>query len=406
MSDNRGPMQLVFLAPFGIRPKGTVLARMVPLAAALQALGHRVVIIAPPYTNPEDSGKVEQVRGVRLVNVSLPKGGKLLGAPVLAWRMFRAALAERPDLVHLFKPKGYGGLAAMLMIALRAVGVRLPSVLVDTDDWEGKGGMNDLQPYCGAERAVFAFQENWLLPHARAVTVASRALETMTSELRGRDGKLLYLPNCVEDGPAGDPGGVRQKQWIPSGAPVVLLYTRFFEFSQEKLHGVFAEIHRRVPEAYFLVVGKGRHDEETLLLEAAARLGFASVLRLAGWVEPAQLPDYFAAADLAIYPFADNLVNRCKCPAKLTELLRAGVPVIGDRVGQVAEYILDAETGILCQPDDWQEMADRAVELLQDPEKRTVLGAAGRCYLLEHFNWSLFAMQLQRFYREALPELK
>jgi glycosyltransferase involved in cell wall biosynthesis len=406
MTDNPRPLKIAFLAPFGIRPKGTVLARMVPLAAALQALGHEVVIIAPPYTNPEDSGKVDEVRGVRLVNVSLPNGGKLVGAPVLAWRMFRAALAERPQLVHLFKPKGYGGLAAMLMIALRAIGVRLPPVLVDTDDWEGKGGMNDLQPYSGAERAVFAFQERWLLPHARAVTVASRALETMASELRGRDGRLLYLPNCIEDGPAGAGAGIRQKQGIPGAAPVVLLYTRFFEFSQDALHAVFAEIHRQVPAAYFLVVGKGRRGEEAQLQDAAARLGFQPVLRLAGWVEPAELPDYFAAADLAIYPFAENLVNRCKCPAKLTELLRAGVPVVGDRVGQVAEYIRDGETGLLCEPDHPQEMAARAVALLQDPERRGLLGATGRCYLLEHFNWQAFALLLQDFYREALPELK
>jgi len=47
-------MKIVFLAPFGIRPKGTVIARMVPLAAGLCALGHEVVIVAPPYTNTED----------------------------------------------------------------------------------------------------------------------------------------------------------------------------------------------------------------------------------------------------------------------------------------------------------------------------------------------------------------
>jgi len=395
-------MKIVFLAPFGIRPKGTVLARMVPLAAALQDLGHQVVIIAPPYTNPEDSGRVELVRGVRLVNVRLPGGGKVLGTLALAWSMLRGALAERPDLVHLFKPKGYGGIAAMLLIALRSIGVRLPPVLVDTDDWEGKGGMNELQPYSGAERAVFAFQERWLLPRAQGVTVASRALELMASESRGKDGRLLYLPNCVEDGPVGGVGEVRLQQSIPSEAPVVLLYTRFFEFSQEKLHAICAGVHRQVPAAHFLVVGKGRHDEEVLLRDAAERLGFAGVLRLAGWVEPAELPGYFAAADLAIYPFAENLVNRCKCPAKLTELLRAGVPVVADRVGQVAEYIRDEETGILCDPENWQDMAARTVELLHDPEERRLLGAAGRLYLLEHFNWQLFTLRLQAFYLETV----
>lgn len=394
--------KLVFLAPFGIRPKGTVLARMVPLAAELQLAGREVVIIAPPYTNPEDSGKVELVRGVRLVNVRLPKAGKLLSVPLLAWFMFRAALAERPALVHLFKPKGYGAFAAMLMIALRRIGMRLPPVLVDTDDWEGKGGMNDLHPYSTAEKAVFAFQERWLLRHADAVTVASRALENIANGLRENDGRVLYLPNCVDDGPLGDAAGLRQKHGIPQDAPVVLLYTRFFEFSQEKLHLVFSEIHHLVPVAHLLIVGKGRGSEEAELIAASDRLGFASVLHLAGWVEPAELPNYFALANVAIYPFAENLLNRCKCPAKLTELLRAAVPVVADRVGQVAEYIRDAETGILCAPEHWQEIAVRTAELLQDPESGRAFGAAGRYYLLEHFSWRLFAPRLQEFYLQRL----
>ena len=72
-------MKIVFLAPFGIRPKGTVLARMVPLAAELQRLGHELTIIAPPYTNPEDSGREETVCGVRLVNIRLAEGWKPSG---------------------------------------------------------------------------------------------------------------------------------------------------------------------------------------------------------------------------------------------------------------------------------------------------------------------------------------
>ncbi len=96
-----------------------------------------VTIVAPPYTNPEDSGKIELLRGVRLVNVVLPAGGKALGTLPLSWRMFHAAMDEKPDLVHLFKPKGYGGLAAMLILLLGRLRVRMPPLFLDSDDWEG-----------------------------------------------------------------------------------------------------------------------------------------------------------------------------------------------------------------------------------------------------------------------------
>lgn len=395
-------MKIVFLAPFGLRPKGTVLARMVPLAAELQRLGHSVTIIVPPYTNPEDSGRSEVVRGVTVRNIVLPTGGKALGAPLMVWRLLQATLAAKPDLIHLFKPKGYGGLAAMLLLLLRKAGAALPPLLVDTDDWEGKGGMNDLQNYSAVEKRLYAFQEQWLSRHAAGVTVASRALQTLTWGMGVLPERLLYLPNCVDDLPPGSDSGIRQKLGIPTTAPVLLLYTRFFEFSQEKLHLLFAEIHRTVHKVRFLVIGTGRQGEEERLVAAGRKHGFSAALVMAGWVEPGDLPGYLAVGDVAIYPFADTLVNRAKCPAKLTELLRAGIPVVAHRVGQLAEYIKPGVSGVLCDPDDWQEMAHRVVELLADPTARQRLGAAGREYLLTRFSWQQAATSVSDFYRIIL----
>ncbi len=391
-------MKIVFLAPFGIRPKGTMLARMIPLAAGLQRHGHRVVIVAPPYTNPEDAGKEETVAGVTVRNIRLGPKNKVVAASLLAWRMFREACAEKPDLVHLFKPKGYGGLAAMLHMMLRGAGLRLSPLFVDADDWEGKGGMNDTLPYSAAEKAVFRLQENWLPPRAAGVTVASRALESRVLAAGIPPERVLYLPNGVDDRPPGDGAKARQRYGIPETAPVILLYTRFFEFGQEKLHYLFAEICRRVADVRFLVVGRGREGEEELLAAAGRDMGFAPALVMAGWVEPAEIPDCLAAADAAIYPFADTLVNRAKCPAKLTELLLAGRPVVADRVGQIAEYIEHGVSGVLCSPDDWEGMAACAAELLLEPERSRQLGEAARHAMLEKFNWERLTSELDAFY--------
>ncbi len=391
-------MKIVFIAPFGIRPKGTVIARMIPLAAAVQAAGHEVVIIAPPYTNPEDSGKCEIIRGVRLQNITLGPKNKVVAAPILAWRMFRAALFENPDVIHLFKPKGYGGLAAMLHLTLRRLGLRVPPLLLDTDDWEGAGGMNDLHSYSGAEKRFYQFQELWLLRNAAGVTVASRALEEMVATAGVDRSRIMYLPNCAGECRTGDGAAVRKQLGISSKIPVVLLYTRFFEFSQEKLYVLFDEMYRQVPEVRFLVVGQGRNGEEQLLLNAGRERGFAPALIMAGWVEPGSIADYLAVGDVAIYPFADTLVNRTKCPAKLTELLLAGVAVVADNVGQLAEYIDPAGSGVLCSPDDWQDMAGRAVSLLKLPEHRREVGLAGRYYLLQKFSWQAYALELIDFY--------
>lgn len=393
-------MKIVFLAPFGIRPKGTVIARMLPLAAALQERGHRVTIIAPPYTNPEDAGREESLRGVKLRNVRLGPGGRACSAPAVAWRMYRAAMAERPELVHLFKPKGYGGLALLLMKLLRS---KLP-ICVDTDDWEGKGGMNERHAYSSLEKRVYAWQEYSLTIMAAGVTAASRALEELVLRLGVPAERLLYLPNCVDPFPVGDRSAARRRLGIDDDVPVVLLYTRFFEFDQQLLYELFREISKRSPACRLLVVGSGAKGEEQALRDSAQKSGFSGRLLMTGWVEAARIPDLLAAGDVAIYPFRDDLVNRTKCPAKLTELMLAERAVVADRVGQLAEYIQDGNSGILCCPGDWREMADRVVKLLENEDLRRTLGVGARRRVLDDFAWDAAAARLEGFYMNVLKK--
>ncbi|MFZ2948883.1 MAG: glycosyltransferase family 4 protein [Desulfuromonadaceae bacterium] len=392
-------MRIVFLAPFGIRPKGTLIARMLPVAVELQHLGHDVVIVAPPYTNPEDSGREETVNGIRLVNILLAEG-RALGAPLMAWRMYQAAMAETPDIVHLFKPKGYGGLAVMMMHLFSALGARIPPLFVDCDDLEGKGGMNDARPYSHLERALYDFQERYIPRCARGVTVASRLLE---AEM-GRNGiapeSCRYLPNGIlSDGLSGDGASVRKRLGIAGDTPVLLLYTRFFEFEQERLYRILERLIEKVSTCRILVVGKGASGEADALVRAASERGFAESLVMAGWLEPTEIPDHLAAGDVALYLLDDTLVNRAKCPAKLTELLAAGIPVVGDRIGQAAEYLIDMEATRFDTDDG---LVERLVTLLNDADLRRSVGQSSREYMHRYFEWVTLVRELDGFYRQTI----
>ena len=72
-------------------------------------------------------------------------------------------------------------------------------------------------------------------------------------------------------------------------------------------------------------------DQE--LLVATARAFPADHVVLIGG---ADVPvETLAAADIAINPYRDTLVNRAKCAAKLRDLLAAGVPVVAEAVGHL-----------------------------------------------------------------------
>lgn len=393
-------MKIAFLAPFGIRPKGTLQARMLPLASELVRRGHELEIVAPPYTNPEDAGLVELVDGVAVRNVSLGPMSGALAAPFIAARMLRAVFDLQPDLIHLFKPKGYGGLATMVLTGMRTAGLKVPLLVVDSDDREGRGGMNALHRYSAAERWVFTFQEERLTRWADGVTVASRSLESLALAMGASPEQTLYLPNGPVQRPAGDRQRGRRQYGIPTDAPVLLLYTRFFEFTQQRLHLILLQLCTRLPALRVLVVGKGPQGEEDILVQAAIRDGFHDNLVLAGWLEPLQLPDCLAAADGALYLFDDTLVNRTKCPAKLAELAAAGVPVAAERVGQIGEYLQHGESGLLVEAGDLDGLVAATERILTDRDLGIRLGQAAAERIKTVFSWELRASELEQFYRE------
>ena len=152
----------------------------------------------------------------------------------------------------------------------------------------------------------------------------------------------------------------------PSAEPVILLYTRFFEFAVERVVDIFQRVLTEIPQARLLVVGRGFFGEEERLKELMREAGIAERLVYVDWVEPEELPAYFAAADVAIYPYDDILINRTKCSVKLIDLMAAGVPVVADDVGQNREYIVHGVSGLLVPAGETNTFAASVVRLLRD----------------------------------------
>jgi len=396
-------MRIVMIGPFGLRPKGTMSVRALPLAKALVAKGHRVDIIMPPWSYPQDSGREWEEDGVSIRNVTLPPRFPLLWHVIVTWRLVRRALAPRPNVVHCFKPKGHAGLAAMAVWFLKGLGLTKARLVVDSDDWEGKGGWNEIENYTGLQRRFFAWQERWGLTHCDALTIASRALETIVWSLGVEPGRVFYVPNGIVSGSKFQVQGSKAIRRQPDLAehPIVLLYTRFFEFEVEWAVGVFQRVLAKVPEAKLLVVGKGFFGEEERLLELVREAELADHLVYVDWVEPDELPAYFAAADVAIYPYDDTLINRTKCAVKLIDLMAAGVPVVADDVGQNGEYIEHGISGLLVPAGETDTFACSVVKLLRDESLRAKLGRGARRRVFGDFNWGKLVASVEEAYRGA-----
>jgi hypothetical protein len=137
-------MRIAMVGPFGLQPNQTMRSRALGAARPLAARGHQVSLFMPPWQTPEAADSRWEEDGVTLRYT--PLRGGVAG---ITRALLRETLAWRPDVVHCFKPKAYSGLTAWWLWQFYRRRLRL---VVDSDDWEGWGGWNELAPYTRAQK--------------------------------------------------------------------------------------------------------------------------------------------------------------------------------------------------------------------------------------------------------------
>jgi len=400
-------MQIVFVGPFGLQPKGTMSGRALPMARALVARGHAVTVLIPPWDDPDRAGQAWEDRGEQVVNVDLPPAGParlpLLFHILLTRTLVRQALARQPEVIHFFKPKAYAGLAHLALRWLRRGRGSVRRLVVDSDDWEQ--AWNELLPYSALQKRFFSWQERWGLSHADTITVASRALESLVVSQLGVDpARVFYVPNGV--GPELEPSSGQASEGalllpLTTAAlwPTILLFSRFAEFRLDRIVTLVRLVAAQMPQARWLIVGRGFRGEEATLRARLAQAGLARYAEfVSDWIPPDRIPALLDLADVAVYPYDDTLLNRTKCSVKLINFLAAGLPVVADAVGQNREYVQDGVSGVLTPTEDDEAFARAVVRLLQEPETRQRLGRAARHRIREDYAWSRLVQTVEEAY--------
>ena len=381
-------MRIAMVGPFGLHPNKTMASRALGLARPLVQQGHAVKLFMPPWQTPDEADKSWEVDGVEVRYV--PLDGGILG---ITQRMVREILDWQPDVVHCFKPKAYSGLVAWWLWQFHRSRLRL---IMDTDDWEGWGGWNELAPYSPLQKRFFAWQEQWGMRHCHALTVASRALQTLAWGMGLPRESVVYVPN----GPGISPLHPFTPSPLSQTQPTLLIYSRLFEFDTGRLVEILRGVRTAVPQLRILMVGAGLYEADAAnFRQQAEAAGIWDAIEDAGWVELEALPALLAQAHVGIYLMEDTLLNRTKCPVKLADMLAVGVPVVAEAVGQVTEYVVNGRAGTTFPTGDITGITQELIHILQNPERQAQLSAGAKAHIAENFSWEHLAARLLPIYK-------
>lgn len=364
-------------------------SRALGMAQALHDHGWDAAIVTVPWDNPADVGRSWIERGIPIHNTATVQPRSW---PLAVSEIVREAHWFQPDLIHVFKPKGFGDLAARWL-------ARSYPVVVDMDDWEGDGGWNDSGLYSLPERRLFDWQERTLPSQSDAVTVASRVLRDHAIDGGAASRGIFYMSNALT--------AARFDELAPVSSPppnnTILLYTRFVEFDPASIAIVMATVRDAVPDAKLLVAGGSADGRaEQILKDAAVRLGVDRSIEWAGWIEPGQLAEIAARCRVAIHPFDNTVLNRAKCSVKLLELMASALPVVTTAVGENKTFTEGGRTGVLVTPGDPEALAAAVIDLLENVDRCRTIGQAARERVRQHFLWDRRIDTLLAAYQYAL----
>jgi glycosyltransferase involved in cell wall biosynthesis len=96
--------------------------------------------------------------------------------------------------------------------------------------------------------------------------------------------------------------------------------------------------------------------------------------------------------DIGLMPLEDDPWARGKCAYKALQYMAVGTPVVCSPVGMNCEVVQEDETGLLAADlDAWERQIAR---LIDSPELRERLGAAGRRTVEERYSLAALAPRL------------
>lgn len=134
-----------------------------------------------------------------------------------------------------------------------------------------------------------------------------------------------------------------------------------------------------------VIIGEGAREQ--LLRKLIRRLGIEECVRLLPMLTQEELMPYYRRALVFVQPsVVAGDGDRDALPNVLLEAMAFEVPVVASRLAAIPEVVVDGETGLLAEPGNSGELADRIARLLQDRSLAGSLAANARRVVEENFD--------------------
>jgi glycosyltransferase involved in cell wall biosynthesis len=147
-------------------------------------------------------------------------------------------------------------------------------------------------------------------------------------------------------------------------------------------------------DVHFGIVGGGTSLEE--MRELAGEMGIADYVTFTGRVPDKDLLEMLNTSDVCVNPDVANEMNDKSTMNKIMEYMALAKPIVQFDLTEGRFSAQDAS--LYARKNDAQDMAEKIVELLDDPVRRAAMGEYGRKRVETELEWQYEAPKLLNAY--------
>jgi glycosyltransferase involved in cell wall biosynthesis len=188
----------------------------------------------------------------------------------------------------------------------------------------------------------------------------------------------------------------RKRLDIPSDAKVVLHFGAVRPYKGiDTLLYAFKELAKAHDDVLLLVVGKAMNIDIGYYEDMANKLGLgARVIFRDEYISFEEIPAYFFASDIAVFPYKDIDMS-----GSLQLAYAFAKPVVATRSGGLVEVVEEGRNGITVQPGDTQAFSKAMEKILYNEDLKLRMGEASFRMATSDFSWTEIAHKTADVYR-------
>ncbi len=153
------------------------------------------------------------------------------------------------------------------------------------------------------------------------------------------------------------------------------------------------------PKVRLLILGSG--PEEQNLKKLTKDLGLTNEVIFLGHVSPDEIPSYLSQADIFVRPSrSEGLGN------SFLEAMAAGLPVIGTPVGGITDFLKDGETGLFCEIENHNDLAEKIKLLSSDAGLSEKLSKNGRELVSANYSWNGISKKMGELLKSQIFDIR